>query len=154
MPDSADDNGNPGDGGYGPDVGGAGFGGGDPGFGGLGFADALGLANQMSFGDVMAVTEVTAGTALSIGIAAAGQPGFAALTEIATVSGAAVAIGKAAADYASTVQGLQELGISFDPMDGPDLLLVNNGSGSVYVYEGRPSFANGDGYGGGGADHA
>ena len=56
-----------------------------------------------------------------------------------TVSGAAVAIGKAAADYASTVQGLQELGGTFDPMDGPqELMLVNNGAGSINVYAEYP----------------
>jgi hypothetical protein len=136
MPDSADDNGNPGDGGYGGT--GDGFGGGDPGFGGLGFADALGLANQMSFSDVATAISVTAGTALTIGLVAAGQPGFGALTEIATVSGAAVQLGQAASDYAATVQGLQALGVTFDPMDYSDLVLINNGAGSVLVYAEYP----------------
>jgi hypothetical protein len=49
----------------------------------------------------------------------------------------AEAIGHAAVDYAGTVQGLAALGITFNPMDGPDLLLVNNG-GSINVYAEYP----------------
>jgi hypothetical protein len=134
MPDSADNNGNPGDGGYGPDVGGTGFGGNDPGFGGLGFADALGLANQMTFEDAATAVGVVSTAALAGVVAAAGQPAAAVLGSISAASFAAVAIGHLASDYAATVQGLQALGVNVDPMDRDELTLVNYG-GQIYVVD-------------------
>ena len=34
------------------------------------------------------------------------------------------------------MQGLQALGVSVDPMDAPDITLVNSG-GQIYVFESR-----------------